>query len=153
MLHRLVLVMSLLSGCGSMGLSTGDTGVTAIASLGVDPTGDVDFGRVSPAKDKSDLEDVILFAEGLGTLNVVDVYLSNASSGAFTMRNNLPLPMRLHDGEEFPVQVRFLPYTTGSFEGELVVLVDDGTAQGTEVTVPLLGWGCQDPDQTGTCTE
>lgn len=153
MLHRLLLIVSLLSGCGSMGLSTGDTGIKTVANLGVDPTGDVDFGRVSPAKDKSDLEDVILFADGLGTLNVVDVYLSNASSGAFTMRNNLPLPMRLHDGEEFPVQVRFLPYTTGAFTGALVVLVDDGTAEGTEVTVPLLGWGCQDPDQTGACTE
>jgi hypothetical protein len=147
----LTILTFLIGGCGSMGLDITDTGDTPLALLGVDPMGDIDFGRVSPAKPKSALQDVVLYAQGEGTLAIVDVYLSNVTSEAFTMRNNLPLPIRLDADGEFPVQVRFLPYAAGAYAGEMVVLVDDGSAEGEEIFLPLTGRGCDDPDETGYC--
>ena len=139
-------------GCGTMGLSSYDTAVGAEdITLGVDPRGNIEFGRVSPSKSKSELQDVVLYAQGEGMLNIVDVYLSDSSSTSFSMRQNLPLPMRMEDGEEFPVQVRFLPSTVGMFTGELVILLDDGSPEGDEVYLPLSGKGCEDPGETGAC--
>ncbi len=152
MLLRLTALAFLTMGCGTVGLSSYDTAISADdISLGVDPRGNIEFGQVSPAKSKSEIQDIVLYAQGEGLLNIVDVYLSDASSSSFTMRQNLPLPMRMEEGSEFPVQVRFLPVATGMFSGELVILLDDGSAEGDEVYLPLSGKGCDDPDETGAC--
>ena len=67
------------------------------------------------------------------------------------VRAYLPLPLRLEPGLEFPVELRFTPYAVGTFSGELVVLYDDGTAEGESVRIPISGQGCDDPDETGSC--
>jgi len=141
----------LIGGCGTMGLGVMDTGEVSVASLGVDPMGDIDFGRVSPAKPKSELQDVVLYADGEGTLVIVDVYLGSATSDAFSMRQDLPLPIRLEDNGEFPVQVRFMPFATGAYAGELIVLMDNGTPEGEEIYLNITGRGCDDPSETGAC--
>ena len=41
------------TGCGGVGLARFDSGASGSAALGVDPEGDIRFGRVSPAIEKS----------------------------------------------------------------------------------------------------
>ena len=146
-----ILLLSTMLGCADVGLSRFDSGVPASAELGVDPDGEVLFGRVSPAIDKSALEEVVLYSAGGSTLAIVDVYLDESSSGAYSMRDDLPLPLRLAPGLEFPVELRFTPYAVGTFSGELVVLFDNGTPEGESVRIPITGEGCEDPDETGSC--
>ncbi len=140
-------------GCGTVGLESFDSGGGGSPLLGIDPTGDLSFGRVSPSIEKSALEEVLLYSAGEATLAIVDVYLDESSSGAYSMRSDLPLPLRLEPGREFPVEVRFSPYAVGSFSGELVVLFDNGTEEGESVRVPVVGSGCDDPDETGVCSD
>ncbi len=140
-------------GCGTVGLEAFDTGGEGSPLLGVDPDGDLSFGRVSPAKEKSAVEEVLLYSAGDTTLAIVDVYLNESSSGAYTVRNDLPLPLLLQPGGEFPVEVRFAPFAVGSFSGELVVLFDNGTEEGESARIPIVGQGCEDPDQTGSCAD
>jgi len=138
-------------GCGTVGLQPFDTGGVGTAALGMEPSGDLRFGRVSPAISKSVLEELLLYSAGDTTLAIVDVYLDESTSGAFSMRNDLPLPLRLEPGREFPVELRFAPFAVGSYAGELVVLVDDGTPEGEQVRIDISGQGCEDPEETGNC--
>jgi|GEM_PF-3101006 len=140
-------------GCGPLGLERMDTGASGAAELGVEPEGNVRFGKVSPSTEKSVVEEILLYSAGNGTLAIVDVYLDDSSSGAYSMRGDLPLPVRLTPGSEFPVQVRFSPYAVGTFSGELVVLFDDGTEEGESVRISIVGEGCADPDETGSCSD
>jgi hypothetical protein len=139
-------------GCADMGLSRFDSGVAGIPELGVAPEGDLQFGRVSPSIPKSALQELTLYSAGDATLAIVDVYLDDSSSGAYSVRSDLPLPLRLEPGREFPLEVRFVPFAVGTFAAELVVLFDDGTAEGESYRIPIKGEGCQDAEQTGTCS-
>jgi hypothetical protein len=147
------LLIAMTIGCGDMGLAQFDSGALGQPALGVDPEGDIRFGRVSPSIPKSALEEVVLYSAGDSTLAIVDVYLDESSSGAYALRDDLPLPLRLEPGREFPVELRFAPYAQGNFAGELVVLFDDGTAEGESVRIPVHGEGCSDPDETGSCRD
>jgi len=140
-------------GCGDIGLVRFDSGGIGLSELGVDPEGDLRFGRVSPSISKSALEQLVLYSAGDNTLAIVDVYLDESTSGAYSVRDDLPLPIRLEPGREFPVEIRFSPFAVGTFAGELVVLYDNGTAEGESVRVPIRGEGCQDPDETGGCVD
>ena len=126
-MRNLLLILGLsISGCGSYGLQVFDTG-GASSTLGIDPMGGIEFGEHSPALEKSVRKEVVLWVDGDAPLAIVDVYLEGASSDAFSISDELPLPIRLQPEGDFPLQLRFAPYAKGSFRGELVILIDDGT--------------------------
>ena len=131
-----------LTGCGTIGLDIMDTGGMD-SSLGVDPAGQSDFGQHKASAEKAARKDVVLWVDGGQPLAIVDVYLDEDSDSSFWMSNDLPLPIRLSPEMEFPVEVRFNPGDTGTHRAELVVLLDDGTAEGAYVRRPIVGEGCE----------
>jgi hypothetical protein len=137
----LIALTSALTGCGSIGLDTMDTGgMNSI--LGVDPAGQIDFGQHSASAAKAARKDVVLWVDGGQPLAIVDVYLDTASDSSFWMSNDLPLPIRLSPDMEFPIEVRYNPGDDGTHRGELVILLDDGTLEGAYVRRPIVGEGC-----------
>lgn len=152
--YPLVFPLVLAIGCTNMGLvalapEAADTGLHG-AVLGIEPPGDIGFGNVSYLGDGARKE-VVLYAAGDEMVAVLDVRLDDGTSSAFSIRDDLPLPMRIKPGHEFPVTVTFAPQHGGQFEGHLVVEVDNGTPDGLDVKRRLLGVGC-DPEHTdGSC--
>jgi len=137
----LIALIFALTGCGSIGLDIMDTGgMNSI--LGVDPAGQIDFGQRNASATKAARKDIVLWVDGGQPLAIVDVYLDETSDSSFWMSSDLPLPIRLSPDMEFPVEVRFNPGDTGTYRGELVVLLDDGTTEGAYVRRPLVGEGC-----------
>lgn len=130
----------LTAGCGSVGLDAFDTGGMG-SILGVDPAGQIDFGEHSTASAKSARKDIVLWVDGEAPLAVVDVFLDTESDSSFWMSGELPLPIRLLPDRQFPVEVRYLPNGEGTHRGELVILLDDGTQEGSYVRRPLVGVG------------
>jgi hypothetical protein len=150
-MHKLLLILSLsLSGCGSYGLQVFDTGGFS-STLGIDPSGEIQFGEHSPSLEKPVRKEVVLWVDGEDPLAIVDVYLDESSSDVFGLSDDLPLPIRLHPDGSFPLQLRFLPSEAGSYRGQLVVLIDDGTEDGAYIHRSIQGSGCDDPGQSGDC--
>jgi hypothetical protein len=150
-MRNLLLILSLsLSGCGAYGLQVFDTG-GASSTLGIDPMGEIEFGEHSPALEKSVRKEVVLWVDGAVPLAIVDAYLEGSSSDAFSISDELPLPIRLQPGGDFPLQLRFAPHATGTYRGELVILIDDGTEEGAYIHRSIHGTGCDDPALSGDC--
>jgi len=136
---------ALFSGCGSYGLDATDTGAMA-SQLGIDPLGEIDFGAHDLGAPKSARTDVVMFVDGEQPLAIIDVFLEGGSSDIFSLSDELPLPLLLQPGVDFPVSLRFSPDTSGTFRGELTVMIDDGTDDGSYINRPIVGEGCTDSD-------
>jgi hypothetical protein len=150
-MHKLLLILSLsLTGCGTYGLQVFDTGSFS-STLVIDPEGEIQFGEHSSALEKPVRKEVVLWVDGEDPLAIVDVYLDGSSSEVFGLSDDLPLPIRLHPAGSFPLQLKFLPSAAGSYRGELVVLVDDGTEDGAYIHRSIQGLGCDDSGQSGDC--
>ena len=116
------------------------------ALLSIDPLGDVEFARTDP-EETGAYEEVLLWAAGDEVVPIIDVFLEDYSSSAFDIRGDLPLPLLLEPGAEFPVEVTFEPYAVGQFTGAIVVQVDvEGEV--VELSRRLVGQGC-DPEGNG----
>ncbi len=150
--HRTALattiVAALASGCGTMGLAYDDYDGLG-AYLEVDPLDDIDFDKRSPEA-KPDSREVLLYSAGDMSVAIIDVFLDETTSSAFWLRDDLPLPIQLEPGEEYPLEIWFEPYAVGQFSGQLDVVLDQ---QGEEqwVTRPLLGRGCADVNSDLEC--
>lgn len=133
-----------LAACSNLGLDafSVDTGSGTEGSvLEIVPTGEVDFGSMSPDS-PSAFQDITLKSTGDQQVAIIDVYLDEMTSQAFQLTSDdLPLPIRLQPGKDFPVTVSFSPYAVGQFTGTFVVETDDG-GDLLEQTRPLLGDGC-----------
>jgi hypothetical protein len=133
------------TGCGTYGLEATDTGAM-VSSLGIDPFGEIDFGEHELAAAKSARTDVVLFVDGEQPLAIIDVFLEGGNSDIFRLPDDLPLPILLKPGTDFPVSLRFSPDATGTFRGELTVMIDDGTDEGAYINRPIVGEGCSESD-------
>ena len=148
---RLVLASQLFvlsTACGNVGLDAlnSDTGaLSAGAVLEIVPTGEIYFGEHSPDS-PSAFQDITLKSTGDSQIAIIDVYLDDMTSQAFQFASDdLPLPLRLQPGKDFPVTVSFSPYAVGQFTGTFVVELDEG-GDPAEHTRPLRGDGCP-PDR------
>lgn len=135
----------LATGCGTYGLDATDTGGMA-SSLGIDPFGEIDFGKHDLDAPKSARKDVVLFVDGDQPLAIIDVFLEGGNSEIFRLPEDLPLPILLQPGTDFPISLRFSPTSGGTFRGELTVMIDDGTEAGAFINRPISGEGCSDTD-------
>ena len=141
-----------LSACGSPGLeSTVDT-LTLDAppgTLHIQPAGLYDCGRLSPEAPRERGE-LLMTIDGGTPVRVTGLYLDATTSSAFTLPEELPLPVELGPGDEAVVGLYFEPYAAGEYFGDVVVvMVEDG--QERELTLALEGEGCPDADADGTC--
>jgi hypothetical protein len=132
-------------GCGTYGLEATDTGAMT-SSLGIDPLGEIDFGGHDLNADKSARKDVVMFVDGEQPLAIIDIFLEGGNSEIFKLSEELPLPIMLQPGVDFPVSIRFSPHASGTFRGELTVMIDDGTTEGAYINRPLVGEGCTESD-------
>jgi len=133
----------LTTGCGTYGLEPTDTGGIP-SSLGIDPFGEIDFGEHSTNANKSARKDILLFVDGDQPLAIIDVFLEGGDSTIFSIPPDLPIPILLQPGSDFPVSLGFSPDSTGSFRGEMTVLIDDGTSEGAYINRPIVGVGCEE---------
>ena len=69
---------------------------------------------------------------------------------AFSIRADLPLPMKLPPGESFPVELIFEPDQVGAYNGWVMITVEakDGTR---ELSRRLIGQGCDPQYAAGDC--
>ena len=131
------------TGCGTYGLEPTDTGMMP-SSLGIDPFGEIDFGEHDPSANKSARQEIVMFVDGEQQLAIIDVFLEGGESEIFSLPPDLPLPILLQPGMQFPVSLRFDPNAPGTFRGELTVMIDDGTEAGAYINRPLVGEGCEE---------
>lgn len=149
----LTLTLALSTACGGVGLTRFDSGQSDSMKLGVDPEGEIRFGQVSAALNKSVVEEVVLYSAGSTTLTIIDVYLDESSSSAYSIGGSLPLPVRLEPGRDFPLQLRFRPDEAGSHSAGLVILIEDGSETGESTRIEVVGQGCEDPSGSGSCED
>ena len=141
-MRNLLFILGLMTtGCGTYGLEPTDTGFMPSA-LGIDPFGEIDFGEHSTDASKSARKDIILFVDGEQPLAIIDVFLEGENASNFSLPADLPLPIRLQPGVEFPIALRFSPDSPGAFRGEMKVMIDDGTTEGAYINRPIVGEGC-----------
>lgn len=146
------LLLPILAACGSPGLETTvDTYALAAPEgvLRVEPAGMYDFGRLSPEAPRARGE-LRLWIEGGTPVRVTGIHLDGGSSSAFTLPEDLPLPVELGPGEEALIGVYFEPYAAGQYFGDVVfVMVEEGEER--ELTLALQGEGCVDVDGDRSC--
>ncbi len=123
--------------------------------LRVEPTHVVDFGRASPDAGRQRME-IWMTVEGDLPVAVSDFYLDDATSLAFTLPEEVPVPVLLQPGDEATFSVFFEPYAVGDYFGTVVVLSDrevgdDGDSGEREFELELSGEGCQDLDEDAVC--
>ena len=139
----------LLAGCDEVGLDTlGSDLVGPI--LEVVPEGDIAFGGAS-YNGGSASETLDLYSTGDEDLVIMDVYFDDETPLAFSIRADLPLPLKLPPGETFPVDLLFEPDQVGSYNGWVMITVEakDGTR---ELSRRLLGQGCDPQYADGECS-
>ena len=142
------LFATLLTGCGTLGLDYASLGDMR-AELDIVPGGQIAFESTSPDA-KSAIEEVLFASVGDLPVNLIDVYLDDSTSQAFSLPDGLPLPLRLEPGDDYPVEMTFSPYGVGQYSGVLTVVMDvDGEPLVT--TRRVVGAGCGDDDGDGTC--
>ncbi|MCB9758771.1 MAG: hypothetical protein H6739_02945 [Alphaproteobacteria bacterium] len=134
-----------LTACGSFGLDPFVVSDEA-GRLTIDPTDELRFPQTSPAGDPIVLE-VVMGVMGDTAVLIEDVTIEDDRASAFSLAE-LPLPLRLQPGSEFPVDVYFLPNGVGAYDATLYVYV-----AGEELphSRRLVGEGCQDAQADGRC--
>lgn len=141
-------IAGLVSGCGTLGLDYASLGDMR-AQLDIVPGGQITFESTS-SDAKSAIEEVLFASVGELPVNLIDIYLDETSSQAFNLPDDLPLPLRLEPGDDYPVEMSFSPYGVGLYSGNLTVVLDvDGEPLVT--TRRVVGTGCSDDDADGTC--
>ena len=138
----LAIVGTLFTGCGTVGLAPSDTGA-APSSIEIDPYGEIDFGEHSINAAKSARMDITLFVQGESPVGILDIVLDGTDADLFILPQDLPVPMRLQPGIDFPLSLRFSPEDAGTFLGEFKVIIDDGTPDGALIQRPVMGEGCE----------
>ena len=149
-MRTLLPALMMLTGCDDVGL---DPHAAALIGpiLEVAPAGDIAFGGAS-FEGGSSTQMLSLLSTGDKDLVVLDVYYDEETPLAFSMDNDLPLPLKLPPGEEFPVMLRFTPEEIGSFNGWVLVVVEAADGSERELSRRVIGQGC-DPDYAeGECS-
>lgn len=148
MLRGLIAVL-LLTGCDDVGLDT--LGAELVGPvLEVVPEGDIAFGGAA-FNGGSATTSLELHSTGDEDLVVLDVTFDEETPLAFSIRADLPLPLKLPPGELFPVEIFFEPDEIGAYNGWVTVTVEgqDGTR---EVNRRLIGQGCDPQYAAGDCS-
>ena len=141
MRSSLIMLVALVTGCGTVGLAPSDTGLAA-SELLIDPYGEIDFGEHSINADKSALMDITLIVDGEKPLAILDMSLDGEDAEHFILPTDLPLPIPLQPGIDFPVSLRFSPDHVGLFMGELNIIIDDGSPENATLNRRIVGEGC-----------
>lgn len=145
--------LTLLLACGDLGLadtlSDGKGG-----EITVEPSGVLDFGSVSQFADHPGSLTVTVVSSGYETIEVSDARTENANqndehgdNGEAFYVGALPFPREIEPGMEIPFDVKFMPSHNGTFRGNLVIEI----ANGSTLSRPLEGNGCNDEDRDGQC--
>ncbi len=95
--------------------------------------------------------EIVITSSGDKALAVHDIFLGGLDVEAFEVPE-LPLPIMLEPGNEFPVRLFFEPDAEGQFSADLTV-VTAGNSEEVEVSRRLIGSGCWDGDEDGVCDD
>lgn len=134
-------------GCGQMGMSE-LVDEDAENWLSFDPDGEISFGKSSPNA-KSVEKQVTLSAQGEAAVTVADLWIDSDAKHVFYLDGELPFPRVMDPGDTIPVDIRFMPESSGGYKGTLVVELEDGRVMERNLT----GSGCSDSDHDGVCSK
>jgi hypothetical protein len=95
--------------------------------------------------------EIVITSSGDQPLAVHDIYLGGLDAENFEVPD-LPLPIMLEPGHEFPVRLFFAPDAEGQYSADLTV-VTAGNLEEVEVSRRLIGSGCWDGDEDGVCDD
>lgn len=138
----------LLVGCDDVGLDTLSVDLVGPV-LEVVPEGDIAFGGAA-FNGGSATASLDLHSTGDEDLVIMGVDFDDETPLAFSIRADLPLPMKLPPGESFPVELVFEPDQVGAYNGWVMITVEakDGTR---ELSRRLIGQGCDPQYAAGDC--
>jgi len=144
-----MMLLVILIGCGSIGLET--TYDPSLSSgLEIEPMGTISFGNYDFGGDGG-VETMTLFSVGDKDLAIIDIWFGDRTDDEFDFNSDdLPLPLMLAPGENFPLNIAFMPDSVGNYDGEVWVLVD-GPSGGQEVSRRLKGQGCDPQSGSSSC--
>ncbi len=148
-MDRVLTAALLLAGCDEVGLDTlGKELVGPV--LEVEPAGDIAFGGAAFGG-AGTTATLTLLSVGDEDLHILDVAYDEDTPDAFGISDDLPLPLLLPPGREFPIELYFAPEAVGSYNGWIVVTVvsEDGSR---ELTRRVLGQGCDPEYAEGDCS-
>lgn len=148
-----------LSGLALVCTACGQPGLESIADpqlldpepgvLRIDPSVQYDFGATSPEAARL-RGDIRVWVEGDGPVRIVDGFLDETTSLAFTLAEAIQFPLLLEPGDEAHIGVYFEPYAVGDYFGDAVFVTLDEDEE-FELSVELVGEGCQDTDLDAVC--
>ena len=146
-MRRLFPLVTLLIGCGDIGLTAtvGEDGAQSLLTLS--PEGQVRFDAAAP-NGRVVNEEVTFVSAGDLPIYVADVWVESSTASVFTVGDDLPFPKNIEPGVEVAIVVKFSPVAAGTYRGTLVA--ETGT-DGTLVERELVGEGCTDSDHDGDC--
>jgi len=137
--------------CSDFGLdlyeASGDSG--AMAEL--TPEDSVQFPPTSAYSDFGGESEIVIYSAGDKPLAVHDIYIEGLDAANFELPD-LPLPIMLEPGFEFPARLYFLPDAQGSYSADVVV-VTAGNLEEVTVSRRLIGDGCYDRELDGICDD
>lgn len=120
------------------------------ARVTLEPTDTVQFPPTSSAAGSESAE-LIVTSTGDSPLAVHDIYIGGLDADVFFL-GDLPLPIMLAPGHEFPARLYFEPDAEGQFSAEVTV-VTAGNLEEVEVSRRMIGTGCYDRTADGTCDD
>ena len=138
--------------CAGFGLDQyeADAGVAgALAEL--TPQESVQFPPTSAHSDYGGESEIVIYSAGDKPLAVHDIYIDGLDSENFELPD-LPLPIMLEPGFEFPARIYFLPDAQGSYSADITV-VTAGNLEEVTVSRRLMGDGCYDRELDGICDD
>ncbi|MFT5679353.1 MAG: hypothetical protein ACI8RZ_000257 [Myxococcota bacterium] len=146
---RVLTAAVLLTGCDEVGLDpllAGQLGPI----LEVEPAGDITFGGTA-ITGSGGTETLLLLSTGDEDLVILGIKFDEDTPPAFEMNGDLPLPLSLPPGKEFPISLHFMPEELGGHSGWVVVTVE-GDGEIRDLTRRLVGQGCDPEYAEGDCT-
>lgn len=156
---RLVTTIGLL-GVVVVSTACGSPGLESIADpdfydpqpgvLRIDPSVRYDFGAISPEGPRA-RGDIRVWVEGDDPVRIVEMYLDDTTSLAFSLSEATFFPLLLEPGDEAIIGVYFEPYAVGDYFGDAVFVTTEDDGGEFELSVELLGAGCVDTDGNGHC--
>lgn len=138
--------------CSDFGLDQFEGDAAASGALAeLSPDDAVTFPPTSAYSDYGGESEIVIYSAGSRALAIHDIYIDGLDAENFVLPD-LPLPIMLDPGYEFPARIYFEPDAQGAYSADITV-VTAGNAEEISVGRRLMGDGCYDRELDGVCDD
>ncbi|MCP4807894.1 MAG: hypothetical protein GY884_21330 [Proteobacteria bacterium] len=139
-----------LTACSDFGMDQHEVSIDGGARVTLEPTETVQFEPTSAFAAASSAE-LVIYSSGDAPLAVHDIFIGGVDADVFYLPD-LPLPIMLEPGYEFPARIYFEPNAESTFSADVTVTTA-GNLEEVDVSRRLIGNGCYDRGNDGTCDD